>query len=178
VNQILRRKRQVTNNTAQSALNIYEYDYANGRSVPGDGRIDYDKAFPPSFVAFKKVTLDSAHAKHMCWEESGGSFARVYREVVEQITDYLNREQIQLLEHEKNLSMLQFEEATKSVLARHVSVGKQHIGRRFGFKSLANRTRNVRDELRRMRSKRKSKYDQKHDTITVQKSRFSFRRRR
>ena len=89
VNQILRRKRVNDTGKSKSVLNKWEYDYINGRSVQGDGRIDYDKAFPPSFIAHKKVSLDSAHAKQMCWEESGGSFARVYQEVVEQISEYV-----------------------------------------------------------------------------------------
>eukprot|EP00956_Cyclotella_meneghiniana_P031052 scaffold80420_cov49-Cyclotella_meneghiniana.AAC.6 len=107
VNQILRRKRQLPttlNHTGgnKSVLNKWEYDYINGRSVPGDGRIDYDKAFPPSFIAHKKVTLDSAHAKQMCWEESGGSFARVYQEVVEQINEYVGCRPLDILEAQNN----------------------------------------------------------------------------
>jgi hypothetical protein len=69
-------------------LNPWEYDYVNGRAVPGDGRIDYDKAFPP-FVSHKRVTLDSAHAKQMCREENGGSWGTIYNEVVEQAERYL-----------------------------------------------------------------------------------------
>lgn len=68
VNQILRRKRKSTSQSTvtrkgRSPVNQYEYDYVSGRSVPGDGRIDFDKAFPPGFVAHKSVILDSAHAK-------------------------------------------------------------------------------------------------------------------
>jgi hypothetical protein len=173
VNQILRRQ-----NTNNAKVNMYEYDYTNGRSVPGDGRIDYDKAFPPSSIAFKKVTLDSAHAKQMCWEESGGSFARIYQEVVEQVTEYLDRGPFRLLEQEKNISMQQFEEAAKVILSQDVLAGKQQIRRRIGIKSLANKARNVRDKLRGMRSKRNAKHVQELDTIAVRKSRFSFRRRR
>ena len=71
--------------------NPYEYDYINGRAVPGDGRIDYDKAFPPDFVSHKRVTLDSPHTKQMCWESSSGSLGRVYEEVVHQAEEYLKR---------------------------------------------------------------------------------------
>lgn len=96
INQVLRRRRQTsTRNTVtrkgRSPLNPWEYDYINGRSVPGDGRIDYDKAFPPSFVTHKRVTLDSPHAKQMCWEESGGSWGKIYEEVVIQAEEYMEK---------------------------------------------------------------------------------------
>ena len=94
VNQILRRWRTPSPYTAltrkgRHLLNPWEYDYVNGRAVPGDGRIDFDKAFPPSFVSHKRVALNSAHAKQMCWEENGGSWGTIYREVVEQAERYL-----------------------------------------------------------------------------------------
>jgi hypothetical protein len=99
VNQILRRRRKpstslfglATTRKERNPLNPWEYDYINGRSVPGDGRIDFDKAFPPDFVPHARVTLDSAHAKQMCWEESGGSWGKIYDEVVEQVERYLER---------------------------------------------------------------------------------------
>jgi len=102
VNQILRRRRKPSPYTAltrkgRHPSNPWEYDYVNGRAVPGDGRIDYDKAFPPGFVSHKRVTLDSAHAKQMCWEENGGSWGTIYKEVVEQAERYLecvNEEEI------------------------------------------------------------------------------------
>uniref|UniRef100_A0A7S2JRG6 Uncharacterized protein n=2 Tax=Leptocylindrus danicus TaxID=163516 RepID=A0A7S2JRG6_9STRA len=75
----------------------WEYDYISGRSVQGDGRIDFDKAFPPDYVDCKKVRLDSMHAKQMCWKESGGSFDRIWKETVKQIARYemtLRAEQI------------------------------------------------------------------------------------
>jgi hypothetical protein len=92
VNQYLRRKRKVTtqNQKGQNAFNTWEYDYLNGRSVPGDGRIDFDKSFPPSFISHKRVTLRSAHAKQMCWEESGGSLNTVYKEIISMTEDYLD----------------------------------------------------------------------------------------
>ena len=90
VNQILRRK----NWHLSTKPNKWEYDYINGRSVPGDGRIDHDRAFPPSFIDYKKVVLDSAHAKQMCWEESGGDFAKIYCEVADQIADYIDRRSV------------------------------------------------------------------------------------
>jgi len=96
VNQILRRRREprpsgATTEKGRSPENAWEYDYVSGRAVPGDGRIDFDKAFPPSFVPAKRVTLDSAHAKQMCWEESGGSWGKIYEEVVAQVEEYLER---------------------------------------------------------------------------------------
>jgi len=89
INQVLRRKRPCSGNSARTRLNTYQYDYSNGRSVPGDGRIDFDKAFPPNFVIYKSVTLGTAHAKQMCWEESGGDWAKIYQEVVDQVEHYL-----------------------------------------------------------------------------------------
>jgi hypothetical protein len=82
VNQILRRRRKLTTNAAltrkgRPQLNPYEYDYVNGRAVPGDGRIDFNKAFPPKFAPHKQIALDSPHAKQMCWEEKGGSWGTI-----------------------------------------------------------------------------------------------------
>ena len=91
VNQILRRR---NSHLSPKNPNKWEYDYINGRSVPGDGRIDYDRAFPLSFIDHKKVVLNSAHAKQMCWEESGGDLAKIYNEVVDQITDYIERKSV------------------------------------------------------------------------------------
>mmetsp|Transcript_31144 Transcript_31144/g.57770 ORF Transcript_31144/g.57770 Transcript_31144/m.57770 type:complete len:747 (+) Transcript_31144:55-2295(+) len=94
-NQFLRRKRYISSTQnaktrkGRSPLNPYEYDYRNGRSVPGDGGLDYDRCFPPSFVSHKRVTLDSSHANQMCWEENGGSWGRIYEEVIEQAEEYL-----------------------------------------------------------------------------------------
>ena len=95
VNQILRRRRKLTTNAAltrkgRPQLNPYEYDYVNGRAVPGDGRIDFNKAFPPNFAPHKQIALDSPHAKQMCWEEKGGSWGTIYREVVDQAERYLD----------------------------------------------------------------------------------------
>ena len=96
LNQILRRRRKkptenIMTRKGRDISNPYEYDYINGRAVPGDGRIDYDKAFPPDFVSHKRVTLDSPHTKQMCWESSSGSLGRVYEEVVDQAEEYLKR---------------------------------------------------------------------------------------
>jgi len=95
INQILRRRRKLTTYTAltrkgRPQLNPYEYDYVNGRAVPGDGRIDFNKAFPPDFAPHKQVALDSPHAKQICWEEKGGSWGTIYREVVDQAERYLD----------------------------------------------------------------------------------------
>ena len=97
VNQILRRRRKPISfnlsmtRKGRQQTNPWEYDYVNGRSVPGDGRIDFDKAFPPDFVPHKRIILDSAHAKQMCWEESGGSWGQVYDEVVDQVEQYVHK---------------------------------------------------------------------------------------
>ncbi len=97
VNQILRRRRKqtslssATTRRGRQQTNPWEYDYLNGRSVPGDGRIDFDKAFPPDFIPHKRIALDSAHAKQMCWEESGGSWGKVYDEIVEQVERYMEK---------------------------------------------------------------------------------------
>eukprot|EP00957_Ditylum_brightwellii_P161923 12328130-Ditylum_brightwellii.AAC.1 len=106
VNQILRRKRREvsendknankevkkkedTKGVVQQRQNPWEYDYVSGRSVEGDGRIDYVKAFPPIHSSkYKTVPLDSMHAKQMCWEESGGSWGCIWEEVVNQIRGY------------------------------------------------------------------------------------------
>ncbi|KAL9185476.1 hypothetical protein ACHAXT_003253 [Thalassiosira profunda] len=83
VNQIIRRRKQTAAQNSvtrkgRSPLNPWSYDYVSGRSVPGDGRIDFDKAFPPGFVEHKRIALDSKHASQMCWEESGGSLGTIY----------------------------------------------------------------------------------------------------
>ncbi len=81
VNQILRRKKR-SNDTGinvnmigtsnQDAFsNPYDYDYTSGRRVPGDGRIDYDKAFPDNNVPVKKVQISSVHSKQMCRQSEG-----------------------------------------------------------------------------------------------------------
>jgi len=110
VNQILRRRKLSSQNTVtrkgRSSVNQWEYDYVSGRSVPGDGRIDFDKAFPPGFVSHKKVALDSAHAKQMCWEESGGNWGKIYEEVVEQAENYLTSEREKKSAGETKISTL------------------------------------------------------------------------
>ena len=112
-NQILRRKRQTAPKTSpisnkkiyesfpRSLISLlekgdgrdvptcqWEYDYASGRTVPGDGRIDYDKSFPPSGTSFSTVDLSSLHAKQFCWEETGGDLGTVFKEVNQQIQEY------------------------------------------------------------------------------------------
>lgn len=144
INQILRRRRKSTSETqakltrkGRNPVNPWEYDYISGRSVPGDGRIDYDKAFPP-LISHKRVTLDSAHAKQMCWEESGGSLGRVYAEVVEQAEEYFKR----LEEKERmvgaDLELVQEEEILEK---KNKSM----------IKRITGRARNVRNRLRRRR---------------------------
>ena len=50
---------------------------------------DFDKSFPPAGFDYKKVALDSLHAKQMCWEENGGSFGAIMQEVTEQLEQHL-----------------------------------------------------------------------------------------
>jgi len=100
INQILRRKREVqpedekVNGNVSDGASIkkdtcsWEYDYSSGRSVPGDGRIDFDKAFPKGNIPLKEITLDSLHAKQMTWEDNGGSWGKIWNEVVEQLQSY------------------------------------------------------------------------------------------
>ncbi len=81
VNQILRRRKDSSDqsleeqsDSSSSSLRsscTWEYDYVSGRSVEGDGRIDFAKAFPEIELNMKKIPLDSLHAKQMCWEDSG-----------------------------------------------------------------------------------------------------------
>ena len=90
-NQILRRERQTSQFSNRKSIVSkskckWEYDYISGRSVPGDGRIDFDKSFPPSNVDYSEVRLGYClHAKQMCKQEKGGSLEKVWKEVVDQI---------------------------------------------------------------------------------------------
>jgi len=85
----------ITTTTTSSSSQIpscrWEYDYASGRTVPGDGRIDYAKSFPPAGTTFKTVDLGSPHAKQCCWEASGGDLGTVWKQVNEQLRDYQHR---------------------------------------------------------------------------------------
>jgi len=166
VNQYLRRKRKIV---AQNSVtrkgrypfNTWEYDYINGRSVPGDGRIDYDGSFPPNFISHKRITLKSAHAKQMCWEESGGSLGTVYREVVSMTEDYLDllrrRElDLEIRRHSLKEEVLTNNNRGKSIAAR-----------------IASRARKLR--IRRRRAERSGV----EELVTATSPRrFSFRKRR
>ena len=104
LNQILRRKRKdyeeendnLVLQTAAATLqknklpsSQWEYDYVSGRSVPGDGRLDFDKSFPPQNVPHKRVRLGFClHAKQMCWASSKGSLDTIWKETVRQIKNY------------------------------------------------------------------------------------------
>jgi hypothetical protein len=67
----------------------WEYDYGSGQSVPGDGRIDYDKSFPPNGVKYKTVDITSLHAKQFCWEDTGdGNLGTIMKQVNEQLMVY------------------------------------------------------------------------------------------
>lgn len=109
VNQILRRKSKETS-TSQTTVTdteqnneIWEYDYISGRSVPGDGRIDFDKAFPDTGfnnkeqqqhrIQYKTIRLNSLHAKQMCWEDYGGNLQTILNAVQNQIDEYNNKQQ-------------------------------------------------------------------------------------
>lgn len=96
---------------AQPTYCQWEYDYASGRTVRGDGRVDYDKSFPPKGTSFKRVDLDSLHAKQCCWEDTGGDLAKVFKEVNEQLENYLrsnksstNKSQAEIEEFSSTLS--------------------------------------------------------------------------
>jgi hypothetical protein len=67
----------------------WEYDYGSGQSVPGDGRIDYDKSFPPNGVEYKTVDITSLHAKQFCWENNGdGNLGTIMKQVNDQLMVY------------------------------------------------------------------------------------------
>jgi len=78
--------------SANNVENPWEYDYLSGRSVPGDGRLDFDKSFPPTGIDYKAIRLgDVKHAKQMCHASSGGSLDRIWKETSKQIEQYENR---------------------------------------------------------------------------------------
>lgn len=77
VNQILRRK---------SEDKGHEFCYTSGRTVPGDGRINFSGAFPP--LKHKALELQSFHAKQFLWEDSGGDLRKIMAEVDSQIASY------------------------------------------------------------------------------------------
>lgn len=97
-NQIARRRRRRAGAATDDAdaENTWEYDYVSGRAVPGDGRVDYDKAFPywlpkdrDGNDLYEKVPLRSLHAKQMCWEKSGGDLETISEKVDEQLSAYV-----------------------------------------------------------------------------------------
>lgn len=79
INQILRRK---------NGDDGFDYDYSSGRSVPGDGRINFSGAFPPA--RHKALALQSFHAKQFLWEKEGGDLGKLMGEVDSQIAAYLS----------------------------------------------------------------------------------------
>lgn len=95
VNQILRKKSELMHTglslgiSGDAELGSYVHDYVSGRSVKGDGRIDYDKAFPSNNVPFQKVPLHSPHSKQFCREENGGDFRKIWDEVNNQVETYM-----------------------------------------------------------------------------------------
>jgi hypothetical protein len=172
VNQYLRRKRKIVaqnlvTRKGRYPFNEWEYDYINGRSVPGDGRIDYDGSFPPSFVSHERITLGSAHTKQMCWEESGGSLGTVYTEVISMTEDYLDVLRRRELDAEVRSHSLEEEMLTKK------NKGKSIAAR------IARRARKLRYRQRRSRTKRipEMEISEKLVVATLPR-RFSFRRRR
>mmetsp|Transcript_26538 Transcript_26538/g.39257 ORF Transcript_26538/g.39257 Transcript_26538/m.39257 type:complete len:527 (+) Transcript_26538:94-1674(+) len=97
LNQILRRRRQqrnedttttTTRNYHDQQQQQWEYDYTSGRSVPGDGRIDFNKSFPPQGFSYETICLESLHAKQMCWEEEDGSLGTIMNQVTKQIQEH------------------------------------------------------------------------------------------
>ena len=172
VNQILRRKRKrspqnTVTRKGRSPFNPWEYDYINGRAVPGDGRIDYDKAFPPGFVSHKRIALGSKHASQMCWEESGGSWGRIYDEVVEQAESYLKLLKDEKVRAANNPPQLEIELMLES------SNGGQ---RKSMINRIASRARKARKRLRRRRTEKPATDS---DLVGMGATRrFSFRRKR
>lgn len=77
INQILRRR---------NGSGGFDYDYSSGRSVPGDGRINFSGAFPP--VRHRAFKLQSLHAKQFLWEGHGGDLGSLLREVEHQLATY------------------------------------------------------------------------------------------
>ncbi len=84
VNQVLRTRA----NSENDGEFKFEFDYTNGRSVPGDGRIDFDKAFPSNNTPCKRLSLDSKHSKQMCKQVSGGDWEKIWEEVLNQMNSY------------------------------------------------------------------------------------------
>jgi pimeloyl-ACP methyl ester carboxylesterase len=107
INQILRRKKPNSKEENMSSTTneeiVYEYDYKNGRSVPGDGRIHYAGAFPP--VEHDVVPLQSAHAKQFLWETEGGNLQTIMKLVDDQI----------LAHHVNEVKVKNCEKVTKDV---------------------------------------------------------------
>jgi hypothetical protein len=160
VNQYLRRKRKIStqNQKEQNAFNTWEYDYLNGRSVPGDGRIDFDKSFPPSFISHKRVILRSAHAKQMCWEESGGSLNTIYKEVISMTEDYLD--------------LLKKRELDEASLEKEEMFVNNNSQRKSIMTRIAGRAR------KRLRIRRRLDSDERELVVVRQRSRFSLRKKR
>ena len=156
INQILRRRRQTQ---TKGEENTYEYDYINGRAVPGDGRIDYDKSFPPSFVSHKRVTLNSPHTKQCCWEEAGGSWACIYDEVVMQAEQYMRKRK----EEEEARAA-----STKQIPKNSVSSGRLMVNK-FAFKKAWHARKN--------RRLKKWIVPNSNLVLAVRPRRFRFRRR-
>ena len=167
VNQYLRRKRKVvTQNSVtrkgRNPFNEWEYDYINGRSVPGDGRIDYDGSFPPDFISHKRITLQSAHTKQMCWEQSGGSLGTVYKEVISMTEDYLDL--LKRREQDAEVRSHSFEEEVLTKTNGHNSIAAR----------IARRARRL-----RIRRRRAERIEIGEELVVASKARrFSFRRRR
>jgi len=175
VNQYLRRKRKIVSQNSvtrkgRHPSNAWEYDYINGRSVPGDGRIDYDGSFPPSFISHKRITLKSAHAKQMCWEESGGSLGTVYKEVISMTEDYLDLLKRRELDSEvRRHSIIEEEVLTKNNTNNNRS------------KSIASRIASRAKKFRiiRRRAERSPEMEISEELVVSSTTRrFSFRRRR
>lgn len=164
VNQYLRRKRK-----GRHHFNEWEYDYINGRSVPGDGRIDYDGSFPPSFISHKRITLASPHTKQMCWEQSGGSLGTVYKEVMSMTEDYLD-----LLEKRKQDEELRSRSVEEVLLTNNNR--RKSIAARIARRARKLRVRQRREERIEIETERMELNEEL--AVATRPRRFSFRRRR
>lgn len=94
INQYLRRK---------NASGVYEYDYSNGRRVPGDGRLFFTGSFPP--VPHISRSLTSAHAKQFTWEKKGGSLGTIMKEVRLQAEAYTNSPALEQQRQTENVKL-------------------------------------------------------------------------
>mmetsp|Transcript_36231 Transcript_36231/g.87440 ORF Transcript_36231/g.87440 Transcript_36231/m.87440 type:complete len:106 (-) Transcript_36231:11-328(-) len=104
----------------------------------------------------------------MCWEESGGSWGRIYEEVVEQAEGYLKGKKEEEDERSADTDSLDGVKGETLNNSRH---GKSMV------KKIASRARNARKRLRRKRLVKPGIGDSEL-VIAGRPKRFLFRRRR